>query len=358
VPWRILIVDDEEDVRTLLRATLSEKYDVVEAHDGLDALEKLDRYEPDFIILDVMMPLMDGFKACEAIRSRPEYAEVPILFLTANTSKEDIKKGYGLGANLYLTKPFESERLLKNIEVHFGAATDPPPKRHSMATIKQQDTSDSPAPTPGSAEYALPELPIPDLPRVLAVDDDDDVLELIEASLEGVAEVVRAKGGFQAIQRLVQYQPDIMTIDIMLQKMNGYQLCQSVRANKAFNQVPILVCSAKSSSRDQQFAKRVGANDYLGKPFSSVELTGKVRGLMRTDGFRINPKTLSYKQIKEMEEQQKIRVEKEAREMAEEEKRKGSVPLKQAAELLQQAADEEREASTTRKKKLFGFGRK
>src|SRR5438046_8418180 len=105
--WRILIVDDEDDIRTIVRASLASKYEIIEARDGLDALEKIELGEPDFVVLDVMMPLMDGFQTCEAIRRHPRYKHLSVLFLSALNSKEDMKKGYGAGANLYLTKPFD-----------------------------------------------------------------------------------------------------------------------------------------------------------------------------------------------------------------------------------------------------------
>lgn len=122
--WRILLVDDEPDVRLIVRTTLQDKYEIVEAHDGLDALEKVERYEPDFIIMDVMMPLMDGFEACLAIRRTPAFKDIPVMFLSALGKKDDIKKGYSSGANLYLTKPFDPPRLLKNVDVFFE--TTPP----------------------------------------------------------------------------------------------------------------------------------------------------------------------------------------------------------------------------------------
>ncbi|MBM3333508.1 response regulator, partial [Candidatus Sumerlaeota bacterium] len=71
--FRIMVVDDEADVRAVLRLALAPKFEVVEAHDGLDALEKLERSEPDFMVLDVMMPLMDGFQVCRVVRKNPRF---------------------------------------------------------------------------------------------------------------------------------------------------------------------------------------------------------------------------------------------------------------------------------------------
>ena len=137
---RIMIVDDETDILELLRKVLSSKYEVVEAYNGLDALEKIDRYEPDFIILDVMMPLMDGFQTCAALRKNPVYRKTPIYFLTSSSRKEDIKKGYELGCDLYLQKPFEPMRLLKNIDFYLDRnPLSPGKKKYTLRQLKDME---------------------------------------------------------------------------------------------------------------------------------------------------------------------------------------------------------------------------
>lgn len=318
--WRIMIVDDESDVRMVLRTTLSEKFEVVEAVDGLDALEKLQRCEPDFICMDVMMPLMDGFEACATIRKDPRYADVPILFLSAVSQKEEIKKGYGAGANLYLTKPFEPARLMRNIEMYFeGAEPSGRRKRYSIKELermeKEGDVPPAPAappPKPAKAAKAAaaprqaPEAPVPApaapvRPRILIVDDEEDVLRLFRGALDKKAEIVTAGDGIAAIEKLVRYQPDIMVIDIMLPKMSGFQLCQSVRANRAFRTLPILVCSAKSADRDRQFAKRVGADLFLGKPFDAATLVARIEELQQLPTFSLRQKNMTIEEIDKIE---------------------------------------------------------
>jgi len=117
--WRILVCDDEPDVLDIVSKILEIKYEVATARNGLELLQKIDLVEPDFIVLDVMMPVMNGFETCEAIRRYSHFREIPIYFLTAKTSPDDIKKAYSLGATFYITKPFDPDRLLKNIDLHF-----------------------------------------------------------------------------------------------------------------------------------------------------------------------------------------------------------------------------------------------
>lgn len=328
--WRILIVDDEPDVRLIVRTCLQPKYEAVEAHDGLDALEKIERYEPDFVVMDVMMPLMNGFEACAAIRKMPRFRELPVLFLSALGSKDDMKKGYSAGANLYLTKPFDPQRLLKNIDVFFEK-TPPPPRarRLTLADIQEAEAHGHAPAAPGSHQYehadprpaapqaaapAQPRAPQPAaadqptaafgatlLPRVMVVDDDVEMTQLYRLALGDHYEIVVARDGMEAIEKLVRYQPDILVIDIMLPKMNGYQLCQSLRANRAFSRMPILMCSAKGTERDISLAKRLGADDYLTKPFTVSDLQAKMRGMRDLPSFRVRPKTLTIGQIDSMD---------------------------------------------------------
>ena len=113
---QILLVEDDDNFGTVLRDYLQlNGYKVVLARNGLEGFEKFKKYEFDICILDVMMPYKDGFTLAKEIRSKDK--TTPIVFLTAKSMKEDVLKGYKIGADDYLTKPFDSEILLKKLEV-------------------------------------------------------------------------------------------------------------------------------------------------------------------------------------------------------------------------------------------------
>jgi len=112
----VLVVDDEEMTRKLLRLMLErDGFVIVEAEDGLEALEIIKREMPDVIIMDVMMPNMDGFSACQALRSKPETAKIPIILLSARAQAEAIRAGLSAGANRYMTKPISKPELVQTI---------------------------------------------------------------------------------------------------------------------------------------------------------------------------------------------------------------------------------------------------
>jgi DNA-binding response OmpR family regulator len=112
----ILVVDDEWRTREMLRMFLEmEGYEVFEAEDGVDAIEKAGLLHPDVMILDVMMPRMDGITACKQLRSTQETAKLPIIMLSGKIQEQAIREGLEAGATTYMTKPMSHKELLGNI---------------------------------------------------------------------------------------------------------------------------------------------------------------------------------------------------------------------------------------------------
>lgn len=119
---RILIVDDDELVLIALEELLRpEGYEVHTVSSGLEALQKLDQNGYALLILDIIMPEMDGFELCKRIRDKENYKETPIVFLTAKSREEDRKQGLEVGANLFLSKPIAPEKLIELISDTIGS---------------------------------------------------------------------------------------------------------------------------------------------------------------------------------------------------------------------------------------------
>lgn len=114
---RILICDDDPVILQLLQVNLElEDYEVLLAHDGQEACEVAEAEHPDLIILDVMMPRLDGYGACQRIKETEGLGDIPIVFLSAKAQDDDVEEGLALGASEYLTKPFDPEELVAVIE--------------------------------------------------------------------------------------------------------------------------------------------------------------------------------------------------------------------------------------------------
>jgi DNA-binding response OmpR family regulator len=113
---RVLIVDDEVNIVISLEFLLEQAgYHVRVAHNGEEGLEKITTFEPDLVLLDVMMPRMNGFEVCSRVRENPAWQHIKIIMLTAKGREVEITKGLALGANAYVTKPFSTKELLAQV---------------------------------------------------------------------------------------------------------------------------------------------------------------------------------------------------------------------------------------------------
>jgi len=114
---RILVVDDEVDLVETVRFSLElEGYDVLVAYNGEEALNQARKENPDLILLDLMLPKLDGYKVCRLLKFDERYKHIPILMLTAKIQEKDKVTGMETGANEYITKPFEMDELMKKVK--------------------------------------------------------------------------------------------------------------------------------------------------------------------------------------------------------------------------------------------------
>ena len=119
ISHRILVVDDTPaNIQSLSAILKDQGYQVSVATNGKQALEVLKRVQPDLILLDVMMPEMDGFETCRQIKASEQWQHIPVIFLTAKTETTDIVKGFELGAVDYMAKPFNAHELLARVNTH------------------------------------------------------------------------------------------------------------------------------------------------------------------------------------------------------------------------------------------------
>ena len=125
---KILVVDDEIYIVHILDFSLGmEGYEVVTALDGEQALERLQSDKPDLIVLDIMMPKLDGYEVCKAIKSDPETRQIPVILLSAKGRNVDQKLGFDVGADDYITKPFSPRKLVERINQLLGQAVTEKP---------------------------------------------------------------------------------------------------------------------------------------------------------------------------------------------------------------------------------------
>lgn len=132
-PRLILVVDDEARMRRFIRMNMElEGYQIIEANNGVEALEQVRQFTPDLVIMDVMMPQMDGFEALRLLR---EISTVPVILLTVKDEEEDKIQGLGLGADDYITKPFSPRELVSRVEAVLRRAEWPAPPPRTVLEI-------------------------------------------------------------------------------------------------------------------------------------------------------------------------------------------------------------------------------
>jgi|SRR5262249_28824240 len=117
---KILLVDDAETILMMERMILGKSYVLVTAKDGEAALAAAQTEKPDLIILDIVMPQMDGFEVCRRIRNNENTSSIPVIMLTTKGDSSNIEKGFQSGCNDYATKPINSAELLSKVRIHLG----------------------------------------------------------------------------------------------------------------------------------------------------------------------------------------------------------------------------------------------
>lgn len=134
MPLKVLVCDDERHIVRLIQVNLERQgYTVVTAYDGKEGLEKIRSEKPDLVVLDVMMPYMDGFEVLKNLRKEPETESIPVIMLTAKAQDKDVFEGYHYGADMYLTKPFNPIELVTFVKrIGAGGTDGGGPKRYEV----------------------------------------------------------------------------------------------------------------------------------------------------------------------------------------------------------------------------------
>jgi len=121
MPLKILIADDEQSIVVPLEFLMQQKgYQVMAAYNGEEAIEKIISFNPDLILLDIMLPIIDGFEVCQMIRSNPNWKDIKVIFVSALGREMDIAKGLALGADAYITKPFANAEIINKVREVLG----------------------------------------------------------------------------------------------------------------------------------------------------------------------------------------------------------------------------------------------
>jgi two-component system, cell cycle response regulator len=284
---RILVVDDIFANVKLLEARLTAEYfSVVTAMSGPAALEICQRGDCDIVLLDVMMPVMDGFEVCQRLKADPRTAHLPIIFITALDQPSDRVKGLEAGADDFLTKPFSETALLARVR--------------SLLRLKML-TDELRARTATSVALGLSEVDetvtrdTGEGGSLLIVDDRPNQAERMAEILGQQHSVVVTSKGEAVAEQAKETALDLIIVSLALENFDPLRLCSLIRANEATRQVPLLVIADVEDQARVVKALEIGVNDYLTRPVEKNEFLARVRTQIRrrryTDTLRNSMQT-------------------------------------------------------------------
>lgn len=327
--WRILCIDDEPDILEILRFALGMKHEVITASNGLEAIGMLDYCDADFIVCDVRMPQMDGFQTVEAIRRHREYFNVPVFFLTAETGADMAKRGFASGANLYLTKPFDPARVLKNIEYFLNEnGCQPKNHRHSQEKINaliKESHNPEPEAAPSVADMptsvftpAMQDTKPVSLSqvRVIVISQDANQLSRFEEALSKNYECVACADPLSSLQKLFSYDPDVLVINPAIPKLSGMGLVQMIKMNGQLRNLPIIMVQDLDKPFDQRMLPTITDQPALPPTATGGDVVHAVRRVVDKPGFRVRGKKFTMAVLKAEEERLRSEMDTEMRRLA------------------------------------------
>ncbi|WP_181702754.1 PleD family two-component system response regulator [Chthonobacter albigriseus] len=280
---RILVVDDiSANVKLMEARLMAEYFDVQTATTGQEALDILERSSCDIVLLDVMMPGMDGFETCRRIKANPKTTHIPVIMVTALDQAADRVRGLESGADDFLTKPVSDMALITRVKslVRLKMLTD---ELHLRATQGHAG---------GEERITLADLTKGAPGRVLIVDDRRSSFERISQTLVAENAVDIETVPQEALFKAAEGNYDLILVNISLGQYDALRLCSQLRSLERTRTLPILLVAEPEDNARLLRGIELGVNDYLVRPIDKQELMARVRTQVRrkryTDKLRDN----------------------------------------------------------------------
>jgi two-component system cell cycle response regulator len=275
---RVLVVDDVPANVKLLEAKLSAEYfDVLTARDGLEALDVAKRELPDIVLLDVMMPGLDGFEVCRRLKADTDLRHIPVVMVTALDQVSDRVQGLEAGADDFLTKPFRDLPLFARVRslLRLKMLTDE--LRLREATGQRLGLLDGHNTLRGDIDGG----------RILVIEDNPRMAERLAAPLvDAGADVCREQDANKALERARTENFDAFVVSLSLRDYDGLRLCSHLRSFEGTRHTPILILVDDDDGNNLVRALDIGINDYLIRPVDRNELLARARTQLRRKRYQ------------------------------------------------------------------------
>jgi CheY-like chemotaxis protein len=259
---KIAIVEDEEFLLEMYKMKFKDSgYEVITAMNGEEAVRKIKDLGPDFILLDIVMPDMDGYEVLRHVKADKKTAQIPVLIFSNLGQKEEVKKGMELGANDYVVKSnLTPTQLLDKVEKMLSTG-----KKNNR--IKKEPDS--------RAEQ--------DAPRVLLIEDEGAIVGMYKMRFEKAGyEIEVARNGAWGLKLAKEKKFDVVVLDMVMPAMNGYEVLRELKKNKNTKDIPVLVFSNSAQDTEIAKAKKIGAAGYfLKSKITPAQVVSEVNSVIK-----------------------------------------------------------------------------
>jgi two-component system cell cycle response regulator len=274
----ILVVDDDPLNVKLLAAKLGASGNrILTAYNGFEALEIIKTRTPDLILLDIMMPGMDGYEVIKRLKEQKDTKHIPIILITALESEEEKKKGFAAGADEFLNKPVNTTELETRV---LSLLRMKKYQEQLSARIQAEKDVIGKAVCNDSNEESQM------IPTVLVVEDNAKDAHIIEHYLNGMQlnlKIVRT--GMEALDIIGNEKIDLVLLDIMLPDLDGMDICRKIKESEKTLSVQVVIVTSFDDMKMKIRGIEEGADDFLVKPLNPDEIRARVTALLRKKLF-------------------------------------------------------------------------
>ena len=274
---RILVVDDQPlNVKVIEAKLSSEYYEVLTASSGRGALDSMAAVKPDIVLLDIMMPEMDGFEVCRRMKADVELMHIPVVMVTALSDPKDRVRGLEAGADDFLTKPINDVALFARVRSSLRL-------KMALDELRLRDHTRLQLGDPEDGQFSFDD---GTGARVLVVEDSTGDSELIVAELSRENEVVAVSTADDALAATENGAFELIIVSLEIEGTDGLRLCSQLRSRDDTRHIPLLMLIAEADASRLAKGLDLGVNDYLYRPIDRNELIARARGQIRHNRYQ------------------------------------------------------------------------
>lgn len=265
---KILIIEDEEYLSEMYKIKLvAEGYDVIIANDGKEGLEMAYLEQPDLILLDLMMPKMNGFQVLEKLKEKERTSKIKVYILSNMSQTDEIKKGVSLGADGFLIKANLTPTQIADF-IHKVFDNKKTGERKIVSIVKSHESQVKQEKQKGI--------------NILLIEDETTIAEMYELRLKRAGyEVKVAKNGAWGLKLSKKKKYDVVVMDVMMPAMNGCEMLKHIKKDSLNHEVPIIVLSNSAQDKEVEEIRKCGAASYLLKSsITPVKLINEIKKVL------------------------------------------------------------------------------